>query len=953
MKTINPFVLLTVLLWSSFSHAALDQSCVGKTKTVAPTERNVKDADGKDVESETWKNWKLAHTDWAVRQSWSCCPSLKLNAKTGVCEDPTLIDDSLVSCTTHGSCSQDKGCYPLREDDLFSTDSEDSAVIDAFKAKEDAYNEQMNSLGDVDPKEIGGSCYKDFECASYKCSGFKCVENKVCRLADKGEQAPGNIQCEEPFQKNNSSSTCNDTSVSYFPGALGKVSVQQVGGQQCQFELVPEGANLTAETVRQAANLGVATARSMEWLFATSPVEDRNDCLATNKWLKTSMSGLIDSRKEILKKFNTNYSALERDFTKSATAVQNDMTPVQSPCGDLTTAHDIALRRATGLDYMCYMQKRNEIFREYEQSMKAHVEKIYSTTSKKYQTAWGWGQNDKQWTIGDWYKTSGDIDCRTWPKWHKKIKRRWSQKYVVRGKSEDNAMALNSPIVQSYLGFVNHSDPQTGTAHFKKRKYYLIDPIVDFQSFGIGDRFERQLGFGKKASPLSLSGIRDSIRVKIIAHLRSLKKDQTADADFIYEPEIPSSFDNRLCLQNLDKPECARVKAIREAGGCIMNLDNPACSKLKDYVDTLQDVSFAQFLAYSHHTKRKYKDFFSTNETLRRRLFERVDTDLVNLSNYYTALDELRTKQNTCLDKVITQLKSPSFNSEGGITPGIAGAGNYYNQKNGSAGSKEPTVSNAAAGNSVVVANGPQVSLKVGTTTVNDNVMGKKIEEVKSISGSAGVDTSSSSALAAKMKSMQEANIKALNGGLNLNVKTKEFTDSLASGRILAGSSGMAGSSSASNDSAASNAGSSGNKATLDDDLDKDKSKDSSLQTASISGLPHSGMSGALDSSGANMNLGSGSATSTAGVGAYSGSTTEVDANAVDEKGSAAGMSEADQEHMRANYERSKNQYQPKDEDSLFQVLSKTYVRNLDRILIRKKKLGPDAASYPSSPSTP
>jgi hemerythrin-like domain-containing protein len=56
---------------------------------------------------------------------------------------------------------------------------------------------------------------------------------------------------------------------------------------------------------------------------------------------------------------------------------------------------------------------------------------------------------------------------------------------------------------------------------------------------------------------------------------------------------------------------------------------------------------------------------------------------------------------------------------------------------------------------------------------------------------------------------------------------------------------------------------------------------------------------------------------------------------------------------MSANYDRSKGEYKTKEDDTLFQVLSKTYVRNLDKILTRKKKLDEDAASAPSEPSAP
>lgn len=956
MKTFHPIFLLTLMLFTSLQGFAQDNACVSKGKTIAPTERTQKDADGKDADTESWKSWKLLHSDWAVRQSWKCCPGLKTNDKTGSCDDPSLVDDSLVSCTTHGSCSAEKGCYPLREDDMFATESEDASVIEAMRVKEEKYNEQMNSLGDADPKENGASCFRDFECASYKCGGFKCVENKICRLADKGEQAPGNIKCEEPFEKNGSTSTCGDASSTYYPGLLGKISVLQVGGQQCQFELVPGTAGLNADTVKQAANLGVATTRSLEWLFATTSVQERNDCLFTNRWVKESMNGLIDIRKEVLRKFNVEYKALEKDYAKISSAKKDDMTQVTSPCGDVTTAHDIALRRATGLDYLCYMQKRNLVFDEYEAAMKKHVTQMHAKVSQKYSTAWGWGEKEKSWTIGDWSKKWDDHKCRSWPSWHRKIKRRWSQKYVVRGKSADNQAALTSPMLKTYLGFVNHTSPDEGVNLFKKRKYYLMDPLmpggqgqsVSFENYGIGDQYERQLGYLGKAPVYNYQGIKDNYRAKIITHLKSLKKDGTTDGDFIFEPEIPSSFENRVCIQELDKPECARFKAIRDSGGCINNLDKTECSKMKTYVDTLQDVAFAQFLAYSYHTKSKYKDFFDNNGTMRRRLFERVDTDIANLQEYYTALATLRKNQNECIDRVVKQLQSSDFNGSGkGIIPG---AGSYYAAP---AAGQIGIVTDPTKGAVKTVNKGSpsMINLKVDGKSVSDKVALKGVTSQISDAGTAGLDASASNSLAAKVRAMQAANTKAISDGVNVAAKTQEFTSSLAAGNILGSSSGSSasrsGNSNANSDGALS--GAAGNKATLDKLDVKGSGSSASSGSRGFHGDGTDAAAGGAQSLG-NSTDPAGASGSSYGVSANSAMGFGAQGALTGKKGE---LTEAEQENINANYERTKGQYETHEDDSLFQVLSKTYVRNLDKVLIRKKKLDDDAASYPSVPSTP
>lgn len=48
-------------------------------------------------------------------------------------------------------------------------------------------------------------------------------------------------------------------------------------------------------------------------------------------------------------------------------------------------------------------------------------------------------------------------------------------------------------------------------------------------------------------------------------------------------------------------------------------------------------------------------------------------------------------------------------------------------------------------------------------------------------------------------------------------------------------------------------------------------------------------------------------------------------------------LSSSDQARIEQGYERNKGQYQGSDSDELFEKVSKAYVRNLDRILQKKK----------------
>ena len=77
--------------------------------------------------------------------------------------------------------------------------------------------------------------------------------------------------------------------------------------------------------------------------------------------------------------------------------------------------------------------------------------------------------------------------------------------------------------------------------------------------------------------------------------------------------------------------------------------------------------------------------------------------------------------------------------------------------------------------------------------------------------------------------------------------------------------------------------------------------------------------------------------------GSGAGATTpqvQLFSGAVDDAGTGpTGLTTAEQNALTTDYENNKGAYLSTENDSLFQVLSKTYIRNLDRILVRKKSL--------------
>src|SRR5688572_17369439 len=101
MKTLFVFLILSILGWSHTSEA-FNFNCIKKNMTTAPSPKTYKDSDGNEHDTDAWKAWKDAHSDWAARQNWGCCDKLVHNSSTRVCEDKSLQDDTLKQCKNHG-----------------------------------------------------------------------------------------------------------------------------------------------------------------------------------------------------------------------------------------------------------------------------------------------------------------------------------------------------------------------------------------------------------------------------------------------------------------------------------------------------------------------------------------------------------------------------------------------------------------------------------------------------------------------------------------------------------------------------------------------------------------------------------------------------------------------------------------------------------------------------------
>ena len=919
MKLCKPLLVVIFLFWSGLSLALdFNYSCIGKNDNIAPNQKTFTDSDGNTQDTDEWKAWKNSHSNYAISQNWDCCNKLILDGRT--CKDPSVVDSTLQSCSNDGSCPSGEGCYPLRDDDLFNADPEDPAAADAAAEKEQKFEQQQNTLGNDDPKTNGSACYRDMECESYKCESFKCVANTICRMAGKGETARGSVSCETPLNKDSATGLCGDSGPNLYVLGLSGINIEQEVGQQCQFKLLANDLNHSAVSRQQLEGI-IHTAlkglRAMEWLFSTASGNNHDECQFAMEYMRDGMAGLVNKRKEILKAFNSDILLIENNNTIVNAAKKDDQSMITTVCSndganyEMTTAHDVALRKASGKDFFCYMKRRNQLFQAYEIKMKEWLSQVTKLTDDYAKTVFTWPEKEKSWNIAGTQKSYKDRGCRDWTDWHKKIKRRWGKRFKVRGAHTVNTDIIERQgVVPAYLNLFEARGKLNGG------KYYLLDPLmpggwnkgVDFGSYGRG----RNLNGDDDRYLKDDSGYRNiysKFSARLIDFYKSLRLDLPAD-NYIYEPELVGSYENR---------------------GCIDKLNSQDCSSFKNNLSQIQDIAFAQMLLYSHHTVKKYKDYYQNEGTLRRKLFSRYQTDFTNLSMYYEALsgkDGLRNRQNVCLQKLIDQLNGKDFDGKGqGITEG---GQNYYNATEtsyveGSGGQKnyiKPKVKTNTG-----------IPMKFSLSSLNISMKGsglKDTQDNQSGVGSATMADGSRTAMATRIKAMQDANAKATSSGIDVSARDALLREALASTPLSPGGS----------DSQRSS-GTSGQSSTLDSsganpkDLRKDAAnaeKNSDAKSQSASGIK------ALSSSGGNGGI-------VGGLGSGANDSQEEGA-----KGDGTGMSDEEKDVMSSNYERNKSDYKTKEDDSLFQVLSKTYVRSLDKILTRKKKIDEDAEARPKGP---
>ena len=883
----------------------------------------------------------------------SCCEGLKLNKTTGLCEDP-IKDSTLIYCaglSTNPAAGDTDcgtkapglglGCFRMSEDDFFSkdvnqanqmipqSDSQDTVDDDRDKfAKDDDSNPNLDGAPD------GSSCKASSECDSYFCdpTAKTCQPKFICRRADIAESVRAGVRCEDGLIVT-TDGKCDLSEADkqlYYMGLIeSDVTVKTTNACDLrEYQKDPQMADIRTKSI-----VSMKTLRAMEWLFATSSLEDSQECLEILPLLRDNMAKTFnEERKKILTNFNIEMSKIEADSETLKNASENSKGTV-SIHGDTIAEKDLATRRSSGYDALKLMWRRNLLFQSYEKAMTEIITTAGATLGGLAEEMQSWKDKSKKWTVDgkEWtYKTAGK--CRG--KKAKKIKKRWTNFYQVNATSEANSAVVKSKTIADYLSLVSGDSSDSvvstlinGPKNSRLSNYFLIDPLmpgdkgsVSFEQFGTGKSNKRQLN--ADAYPEMRKVFRERIQA---FYLRM--KGEGAPANFVYEPEI--------------------IKM--EARDCIEKPSGPNCELYTAFLDEMTDIAMAQFLAYSIHSKNSYKRYFSATN-LRRKLLAKYSTDMQNVVKYYNAMSTARDEQTSCLEKSMNQIVAEVIDDGAGVlldtktdsvstgTDATGTASTTSGSTSASSGavnsSRSETTTNAASAGSSSSTQGSglvnkttKTSLRVTSSSKNPFIkdLRSSLTATSNIDSMAGTTTSSAKTagtsfgnaastkqFATRLVAMKTTNSLAASKGISLSSKEKAVASSLASLSQSTGNS--AGSASKAPSKLASN----GLNAQTVAELEM-APKDIEKEAAMI-----------LERRAIEAGKAAAPATASTGYGAPAvtpGSATQAD------------LSETDQEVIEANYERTKAEYRSAEEDDLFDKVSKAYVRNLDKILKKKKQI--------------
>lgn len=878
-----------------------------------------------------------------------CCVGLQPNAQ-GKCDEVPASSPSIVSCTSNADCSNGMGCFPQTVSGLQSGASFPN-LPGAEEASSDFLDALSSSLEDGDgTKSAGASCAHSRECISYSCNAGICEDKKSCRYALNGEAVAG-VNCASGLVKGAdgkcgpSPEAANQT----YIGAADPNNVQM--NNQCQMTL--------PEDLKKSFIISMKAMRAMEVFLSNITIAARQEeCFDVIPYLKELTREYVTQRKDLLYMFTKNFNDLEKDFEtlKNAKAEGPDADKIVTiHGGEQILNKDLATRLTSGYDSLMIMYRRNLLFKQYEEAMKDLTNK-FSINFMKMEGALpgynnsgfpqGFAFGGKPETVPTWNCDASKYKKKKWWSWKTKyytdVKDRWSVQYEIKGGSVSGV--VRDDFVAPVLGLIHGMSKDEAIAKYSASKYYMLNPMIYWgrnpSQYGSVKQLKKKGGF------LGFSGFKDLRKAYYISSYSQMLEDSRPVTLNHYKSLRNTELFTREALPNfLLEPDLVTTAA----KDCLYNPKDPGkCEDFSKFMKEVQHEAFAHFLAFGYSKDDHYGSYFSAADSGRRKYFAKIMTDTKTLDKYYDIVINARVEQNVCLDKLMNGIEESGIlaSGPGGVTEG----GVYYVPGRPTGNGLNPVSTRTNVNNDQLRAlrrtgfnfNTGNSSLTTSTSSNMDNVAGRS-----SSAGSSSLSDSDRAFLASRRDAMRRANEKAAKAGVNVSKQRKavdELSDELmkksVAGRGASGSGSGTGlaSGGASSGSGLGSAGQANVSATNPDGSTGPTGEGISgaqginLNTAGAASGAGAGANGLAGIAGG-MNSGSGY-----GDGSGQGNNSGAGAGAGKD---GTGLSDADKDRLMSEYERNKKDYLGTEEDGLFSKVSKAYVRNLDKVLIKKKKIEP------------
>lgn len=805
--------------------------------------------------------------------SAECCPELAFDTVQKKCSLPAR--PNMIFCSTDPQNPTNCPMENGKKQGCYPVREEDyfPDPADSSPLPESPNDEARLSDGDV--------CETHSQCESLVCEPNpqnnnvkECREKLICRLAEVGEELIAGTGCEEDSEPKLDPS---DNRVYCEQMNTDVLAYGTPENQLIQSNQCSYEISADMRSKRVAAMKGL---RAFEFVFSSAG----DDKTKSIEFLKGKLSKpFFEDHKKLLTNFNIELNKIEAEekLLREASRSSERMVTIN---GETLKEKEVALRRASGKDAIRLLWRRNLLSMSHEQATYALVTiasqkmKAFSDTISK------WKGKKKKWTLPE----VGEVTSG------KKLKKSWMTRHRVKPKtSGGNAAGIQAPGVQEYLSLIGGSLP--------KKKFYLLDIPLPAGSSPFGTAGNLQNNLAGSTDSDGLNGMRLSLREKVKSFYGSLKG-VSAPTNFSFEPEVIP-----LAAKN-----------------CVEQPNNAGCDQFIKYTEEIADTAFAQMIAYSAHKKGKYKKFFEKENTLRRRMFKQLAVDLQNLTKYYEELNRNRIAQNECFIRsfnyIATEMGDTNINNQvntdtQGTTTSGAAAGSV-----GSSSLQAGAITQLGGQAGQTNGSGNVNLLDAEDTRLNTpNLLG--VPSLSSIStgvagssGSSGGGSSNSEGTSLSASAIA-ANAITRRGLINENGLIKARNRTSASEReaqIKEAYASVGGGSAATSDSSSSNAGAlSSQFKGLDAEIASLKNE---ITDPSISGAKN------------------GSSAAPVIQESFSSEAAKVDTTST-----KSALSDEDTEVMMANLERSRSQYEGKEEDELFSRVSKAYVRNMDKILKKKK----------------